>query len=1031
MNVRRTSPAALLAVVLAASIATALPSRAHAESSEWNLHLEPAFAMPLEGMLAPGDDGPRAFGFFLWGELDWQLARPFALELIIGGGHAEHFAGQPDVFDGTFVHGGIGGRLRFADDESGYSDEARGNFFGNGWVSLHVGAMAWHGPQLAIDLAVGYQLSLPRPVQAGFFARGVLGLFGDGESTRGGGPDFILTLGVSISLELSVGVIPNGRYGVADVQIEGLDDLDEAALRACLGTQERSQLGFDFGASSALTCGDPPFDSDRWRLDLFSWPWTEWPLFDASVFERDVLRVERWLRARGYYEGHVVESRVMPTEALGEAVAEEDASQAACLADPTRGCEVRVSFTVEEGEPVLVERISIRGEQEIDPGLRARLREALLLRHGNRFDEALFEETKRSMVRTLAENAYPDARVDGEVKINTERHEAFLLFQIETGPRAVLGRICVTGYGELPPATIMNATFLSPGTPFSISAIEEAQRAIFALGTLSSVEIRHRTLEDAEGRAPGAEPGEGVDPETVAEVEAAADAAPDADADPDPEPNPDAAPDPEAEAEADAEAEVESEAMAEEAAEVAAERGADAPPQPPYCLEGPTSVAEGTRAVDLDVRVAPGRLERIGLGVGLQAGDTLGFGTPTAGGATINQQALQQWDIHLLVVAEWRNLLGDMLRLRIEERPRLIFPAQFPGVDSSSGLGPSLGNRISLGVRWPAFLEPRTALFASIQHDYGPIPLYGFFRHELDGRVGLERTFFDGRLYISSAVRGNLFIPVQYQGLRLDSQYQTTRVLFLEQNATLDLRDDPRNPQEGAFFALGLQEAGVVPVSTWNYFRITAEARGYVPLGLGLVLAMRFGVGAMFIGDTSDELRESSIYDLDELGPLSQQLQGGGSISNRGFPPGLMGEVYRREVERRPLPGGGQGPNQAIIVSGGRFRWEGSVELRIPVTPEIGLVLFADVGNVSRSEMRFDILNFAFGWGLRYRTIIGPLRFDMAFRLPDELQYIGGTDPRVPACSDQVQFECRPDPTVNLGVVEFPGAIHLTIGEAF
>src|SRR5690606_19308010 len=108
-----------------------------------------------------------------------------------------------------------------------------------------------------------------------------------------------------------------GRYGVSDVHIEGLEDLDEAALRACLGTRERGTFAFDFGASSQLTCGEPPFDAGRLRVELFSWPWTDWPLFDPSVFERDVLRVERWLRARGYYEGRVVASRVEPATALG------------------------------------------------------------------------------------------------------------------------------------------------------------------------------------------------------------------------------------------------------------------------------------------------------------------------------------------------------------------------------------------------------------------------------------------------------------------------------------------------------------------------------------------------------------------------------------------------------------------------------------------------------------------------------------------------------------------------------------------
>jgi translocation and assembly module TamA len=444
-------------------------------------------------------------------------------------------------------------------------------------------------------------------------------------------------------------------------------------------------------------------------------------------------------------------------------------------------------------------------------------------------------------------------------------------------------------------------------------------------------------------------------------------------------------------------------------------------------------VPEGARVVDLQIRVSPGQLERIGLGVGLLIGDTLGFGAQSASSANTAFQAQnqQQWDVHLLMITEWRNLLGDMLRVRIEERPRLIFPTPFPGFTSETGLGPSLGNRVLATARWPAFLEPRTALFASLSHEYGPIPLYGFFRHELDGRVGLERTFLDGRLYLSGAIRGNLFLPDQDQNLRLQSQRETARVFFLEQVMNLDLRDNPRNPQLGAFFSVGLQEAGFGGISSWDYFRFVADARGYVPLGWGIVLALRFGIGAMFIGDRHG-LDPDNIHELYHLGPVSQQLQGGGAVSNRGVPPGLLGDVVRRRVEVRPRPGQPRPFVPPVIVAGGIRRWEGSLELRVPITAELGLVTFADVGNVSRSEdFGFEFLNFAFGFGLRYRTVVGPLRFDVAFR-PDALQYVGGgEDPRLRACVDDRDFDCRPVPDVNLGLVRFPGAIHLTIGEAF
>ncbi|MDC6663106.1 hypothetical protein N4Q66_26665, partial [Leclercia adecarboxylata] len=133
-----------------------------------------------------------------------------------------------------------------------------------------------------------------------------------------------------------------------------------------------------------------------------------------------------------------------------------------------------------------------------------------------------------------------------------------------------------------------------------------------------------------------------------------------------------------------------------------------------------------------------------------------------------------------LLVLEDRNLFGQMLRARLEERPRIIFPAQFPGGEARPG------NQVSLVLRWPAFLEARTLLYASLVHDYGPAPLVNFFRHELDGRLGLERTFILGdhwSFYLTAAIRGNLFVPDDDQRVRLRSARESTRALIFQQTA--------------------------------------------------------------------------------------------------------------------------------------------------------------------------------------------------------------------------------------------------------
>ena len=199
------------------------------------------------------------------------------------------------------------------------------------------------------------------------------------------------------------------------------------------------------------------------------------------------------MRARGFYEGRVLSSSVDPPTAL--ASSDTSGDDVTACGDGVH-CEVHVRFTVEEGDGVHIRRIELHGVDDMPPALRVALRASLRFHRDDLFDEALYEETRRELLRTLANAAYVDAVVTGEAKIDIARHDVYVAFDVVAGAPAVLGRVCVYGTGPLPPAPILGATYLTPGTPFSLASLEEAQRAIYALGTLSSVEIRHRPPEE-------------------------------------------------------------------------------------------------------------------------------------------------------------------------------------------------------------------------------------------------------------------------------------------------------------------------------------------------------------------------------------------------------------------------------------------------------------------------------------------------------------------------------------------------------
>jgi len=83
-----------------------------------------------------------------------------------------------------------------------------------------------------------------------------------------------------------------------------------------------------------------------------------------------------------------------------------------------------------------------------------------------------------------------------------------------------------------------------------------------------------------------------------------------------------------------------------------------------------------------------------------------------------------------------------------------------------------------------------------------------------------------------------------------------------------------------------------------------------------------------------------------------------------------------------------------------------NAELRTPVRGSIGAVLFADAGNVFARATDVSLTNLlgSVGFGVRYRSPIGPIRVDVGFKL---------------------------DRRIMGGVLEPRSAIHFSIGQAF
>lgn len=361
-------------------------------------------------------------------------------------------------------------------------------------------------------------------------------------------------------------------------------------------------------------------------------------------------------------------------------------------------------------------------------------------------------------------------------------------------------------------------------------------------------------------------------------------------------------------------------------------------------------------------------------------------------------QSIPQWDVHLFGRYQRRHLFGSLAQLTLEDRPRLIFSAAFPELDA-----PRPGNVASVALTQPGWLEARTTAFARTVWDHGPDPYLAFFRSDLFLRIGLTRGFWRRRLIATVAAQQDLFSvldsaspsleetadPVDTTGLpTVPSSYRYT---YLEQDLKLDLRDSRSRPRSGTYFGLNATEAPRWVGSDWTAFRLSPEARAYIPLPLDIVFAQRVALASLFVTDANPSLDELS----QRLGPNTYRLRGGGASSNRGFLAGALG----------------------VGLDGGTRRWETSFELRVPIGQSFVVAGFADLGDVSRGSFRLGHLNTTLGFGLRYYTVIGPIRVDVGYRIP-RWQRLDGSNGIEPNANE-----------VPLSTA--PGAVHLTIGDPF
>ncbi|MFO0760551.1 MAG: BamA/TamA family outer membrane protein [Byssovorax sp.] len=192
--------------------------------------------------------------------------------------------------------------------------------------------------------------------------------------------------------------------------------------------------------------------------------------YDPFVLERDLARVERYYRARGYYEAHARAGRV-------ERVSEG---------------EVRIEIAVDEGEPVRIDDVKVTWKDDGPTRIRVEIpvdEAKQTLKKGQIFEEAPFEETKKLLLRAMTDHGFARAKVTGRSTIDLGTHKASVVYELELGPYCRFGELRIEGQGELPTAPLLRALGIRKDQEFSTAALDAAEIALTDFGTFGSVDV--------------------------------------------------------------------------------------------------------------------------------------------------------------------------------------------------------------------------------------------------------------------------------------------------------------------------------------------------------------------------------------------------------------------------------------------------------------------------------------------------------------------------------------------------------------
>jgi outer membrane protein insertion porin family len=197
-------------------------------------------------------------------------------------------------------------------------------------------------------------------------------------------------------------------------------------------------------------------------------PWARPRYFNRAVFDADLARLKSFYDDRGYPQARVTSSDVAFTD-------QRDA--------------VRLSIHIDEGAPLIVERVAFTGLDQAPPEVTEAL-ETVPLRAGAPRDRQLVAATRERVSFVLRDSGYPRARVGIEESPGSSPERVVLTIAATPGEAATFGDVEVVGLGSVHESLVRRALAFEPAETYRESLVLESQRRLRRLGIFEFAHVR-------------------------------------------------------------------------------------------------------------------------------------------------------------------------------------------------------------------------------------------------------------------------------------------------------------------------------------------------------------------------------------------------------------------------------------------------------------------------------------------------------------------------------------------------------------